>query len=77
MVELKVDIGLTQLMELIRQLPLRDKKRIRAMLDASPNAKDASKDDIEEFLLSAPTFSDEQLELIREAREGINKWRKK
>ncbi len=40
------------------------------------NSKYISLPDLEAFLMSAPTFSAEQLKTIKQARNAINGWRK-
>ncbi len=73
--ELKLDIGIEQLVELIRQLPARQRAKLEAALNESKTAPRTKDKTFEELLLSGPTLTKTELERIAEAREAINKWR--
>jgi hypothetical protein len=73
--ELKMEIGLDQLIQAIRNLPAMQFARLKAEINnVTPEKTD--KESFKAFLLQAPTFTDEQITLIEEARKNINKWRK-
>ena len=73
--ELKMEIGLEQLIQAIKQLPARQLARLKAEINnAVPEKTD--KEAFKAFLLQAPTFTDEQIDLIAEARKSMNKWGK-
>ncbi len=72
---LKLDIGLEQLLQLIRQLPAEQRARVKAALDAPTSAAPAHDKAFEELLLSGPVLTKAELDKVAEAREAINKWR--
>jgi hypothetical protein len=73
--ELKMEVGLEQLIQAIKQLPARQLARLKAELNnAVPEKTD--KEAFKTFLLQAPIFTDEQIDLIAEARKSMNKWGK-
>ncbi len=71
--ELKVDIGFDQLLDVIRQLP--DDKKSRIQAELSSQKKEIRRDDFLELLLNGPVMSDEQYKEYLEARNHFNKWR--
>jgi hypothetical protein len=71
--ELKIDIGLDQLIQAIKQLPDRQLVKLKAEIDRIVPGK-TDKEEFRNFLLQAPLFTDEQVTLIEEARKSINKW---
>jgi len=73
--ELKMEIGLDQLIEAIKQLPAKQLIKLKAEISRTiPD--DIEKEDFKNFLLKAPVFTEEQVSLIEEARKSINKWGK-
>jgi len=73
--ELKMEIGLDQLIQAIKQLPARQFAKLKAEINnAVPEKTD--KESFKAFLLQAPIFTDEQINLIEEARKSMNKWGK-
>jgi hypothetical protein len=73
--ELKMEIGLDQLIQAIKQLPAKQLARLKAELNnAVPERSD--KEAFKAFLLQAPVFTDEQINLIQDARKSMNKWGK-
>jgi hypothetical protein len=76
MVELKVDIALSQLVELIRQLPARERRRLLSLFKEGGLAKPKTdKEKFSELLRSGPTFSKAQIKRMEETRAAISKWR--
>lgn len=71
--ELKMEIGLDQLIQAIKQLPAKQLLKLKAEINNTAPEK-TEKKDFKAFLLQAPVFNDEQITLIEEARKGINKW---
>jgi hypothetical protein len=68
------DIQLDHLITQIRGLSNVQRKQLKAELDRlEENPTDNS---LEEFLLSAPTFSENQIKTIEETRKAIDQWRK-
>lgn len=68
------DIQLDQLITLIKGLSEIQSRKLKVELDRlEDNPIDNS---LEEFLLSAPTFSENQIQQIEETRKAIDQWRK-
>ncbi len=72
----QVDIGFDQLVKLAKELPKTQWQKLKIEVDNNQEPKNVDAD-FEQFLLSGPTFSKEQLALIEENRKAINKWRTK
>lgn len=68
-----IDIPFEQLVKLVRQLPARQWIRLKEEVEQKP----VSTSNLEAFLLSAPTFSEEQLDEIATTRKAMNQWRTK
>lgn len=68
------NISFDELIRLIRGLSATQRAQLKAeinrMENQPPNAQ------LEEFLLSAPTFSENQIKTIEETRKAIDQWRK-
>ena len=74
--QVQVDIGFDQLVSIIKKLPARQWAKLKSEIER--NGKDVSQNqDLEAFLLRAPTFSQKQIDTIGETRKAINQWRKK
>lgn len=74
--QVQVDIGFEQLVSIVKKLPSKQWARLKSEIER--NGKDVLKNqDLEAFLLQAPTFSQKQLDSIAETRKAINQWRKK
>lgn len=72
--QLQKDIQLDQLITLIKGLSEIQRRKLKAELERlEDNPHDNS---LEEFLLSAPTFSENQIKQIEETRKAIDQWRK-
>lgn len=68
------DIQFDQLITQIRGLSDVQRRQLRAELDRlEVNSTDNS---LEAFLLSAPTFSENQIKTIEGTRKAIDQWRK-
>jgi hypothetical protein len=68
------DIQVDQLITQIRGLSAHQRRQLKAELDRlEVNSIDNS---LEAFLLSAPTFSENQIKTIEETRKAIDQWRK-
>ena len=80
----QIDIGFDQLVQMVRELPpnqwvkLKDEveKRLTESSGENPGGN-SIENDLESFLLSAPTFTEAQFEQIAETRKAISKWRKR
>ncbi len=71
--ELKLDIPFKQLLELVRQLPPSQKKKLQKELVAE--VPQTINNSLKEFLLTGPVFSEEQIKTIEDTRKSINEWR--
>jgi len=74
--QVQLDIGFEQLVSIVKKLPARQWAKLKSEIER--NGKDVPQnEDLEAFLLQAPTFSQKQLDTIAETRKAINQWRKK
>jgi hypothetical protein len=71
--ELKMEIGLDQLIQAIKQLPAKQLVKLKAEINRTVPEK-TEKEDFKNFLLQAPVFTEDQILLIEEARKSMNKW---
>lgn len=74
--QIQVDIGFDDLIRIVKKLPKDQLLKFKKELEKQ-NTNDTQLQDLESFLLTAPTFSDKQLEEIERTRKAINQWRKK
>lgn len=74
--ELQIDIGFDQLVQLAKKLPSKQWTKLKQEVDKQKAGK-ISSDDLQTFLLGAPTFSNYQLDEIAKTRKAINQWRTK
>jgi hypothetical protein len=74
--QIQVDIGFDDLIRIVKRLPKDQLLKFKNELEKQDVISTHSQD-LETFLLSAPTFSDKQVETIEETRKAINQWRKK
>ena len=74
--QIQVDIGFDDLIRIVNKLPEDQLLKFKKELEKQ-NTNDTQLQDLESFLLTAPTFSDKQLEEIERTRKVINQWRKK
>ena len=74
--QVQVDIGFEQLVSIVKKLASRQWAKLKSEIERS--GKNVAKNqDLEAFLLQAPTFSQKQIDTIAETRKAINQWRKK
>lgn len=72
--QMQKDIQLDRLITLVKGLSEIQRRKLKAELD---RLEDHFNDNsLEEFLLSAPTFSENQIKKIEETRKAIDQWRK-
>jgi hypothetical protein len=74
--QIQVDIGFEQLIEIVKHLPDAQLKKLKKEIEntSKPNASDA---DLRSFLMSGPVFSKSQLDTIDQTRKAIDQWRTK
>jgi hypothetical protein len=70
--QVQLDIEFDQLVRLVKQLPKTQWTRLK---DEVEKEKVEKVSDLETLLLSAPTFTKDQLELIESTRKAIAQWR--
>jgi len=75
-VQIQVDIGFDDLIRIVKKLPKEQLLKFKIELEKQ-EIENTRQQDLESFLLTAPTFSAEQLETIGQTRKAINQWRKK
>jgi hypothetical protein len=72
----QVDIGFDQLVQLAKQLPATQWRKLKTEVEKEQVQKD-SVSDLETFLLSAPTFTRKQLNEVAKTRKALTEWRTK
>lgn len=74
--QVQVNIGFEQLVQIVKMLPASQWNKLKKEVEGK---KAAQKDtyELEAFLLTAPTFTQEQLDEIARTRQEINQWRTK
>jgi len=70
----QVDIKFDQLVQLAKRLTPTQWTLLKAAVDTA-HATNDQPSDLEAFLLTAPTFTDEQIQEIDTTRKRINQWR--
>ena len=73
--QVQLDIEFEQLLKVVNKLPLRQLRRLKAVIEKK--AINSKAVDLERLLLSGPTATDKQLEVISQNRKAINQWRTK
>ena len=76
MMQVQVEIGFEQLVNLAKQLPVTQWKKLKTEVEKQAEQVDTTSD-LEQFLLSAPTFNKKQLDEIAKTRKAISQWRTK
>lgn len=77
--ELKLNIGYQELVELIKQLPTNQIRRLKtelALIEEDHHMEDGGSD-FQEFLSKGPVMEDEQYQVFLSNRNYFNAWRKK
>jgi hypothetical protein len=76
--ELRINLGLNQIIGLIKELPYNDKLLVKSQLDKelTKNAKQ-SYVSLKQLLLSGPVMTDEGIQNYQELRKQFNKWTNK
>lgn len=74
--QIQVDIGFEQLVQLAKKLPATQWTKLKQAVD-NKKVADKRHSDLEAFLLTAPTFTEAQFDEIAKTRKAINQWRKK
>jgi hypothetical protein len=77
--ELKLNIGYQELVELIKQLPANQIKRLKtelALIEKDHPMEDEGSD-FQEFLSKGPVMEDDQYQVFLSNRKYFNSWRTK
>jgi|AntAceMinimDraft_16_1070373.scaffolds.fasta_scaffold17651_3 hypothetical protein len=77
--KLRLDIGVNQIIGLIKQLPFDIKLLLKNEIDKEIKSKSkiVNKNEITDLLLYGPVMSDEEYKNYRSFRKDFNKWTKK
>ena len=74
--EVKINIGMDQLMAMVKQLPQNDVEQLLSRIQTEMVKKSDGKK-LQNLLQNAPTWSDNDLKAFQEARDHLNNWRAK
>ena len=72
--QVNVNLEFDQLLKLVKTLPLRQLKQLKAEIEKKSEIS-KSEVDLEMLLLNGPTATKKQLETIAKNRKAINQWR--
>lgn len=72
---LNINIGHQQFLELIAQLPASELERLMVAIQQELKAKKQKKTPLQKLLLQAPTWSEQEFKNFQEAREHLNQFR--
>jgi len=74
--QLTVDLNIEQLIQILKNLPADQKRRIKAeLLDTETRKNQIEKSEFQNFLLKGPIMSDSQYQQFKENRKRMNQWR--
>jgi hypothetical protein len=75
--ELTLNLGYSQIFNLVKQLPANQIVKIKYELSESTIAEKAKEEisDFQKFILAAPVMSDEQFSKFNQQRTHFNQWR--
>ena len=76
--ELKLNIGYQELIELIKQLPVNQIRQLKAELTliTAENNVEKGTSNFQEFLLNGPVMEEDQYQDFLSNRKNFNVWRK-
>ncbi len=74
--QVEIDIKFEQLVTIAKKLSTNEWNKLKQEVDKDIK-QDSKAQEMEAFLLSAPTFTKKQLNAIAETRNAINQWRTK
>jgi hypothetical protein len=70
----QVNIEFDQLVRLVKDLPAQEWAKLKNKVEKGHEKQKTS--DLETFLLTAPTFSKQQLAEMAKTRKALNQWRR-
>jgi hypothetical protein len=74
--QIQVNIGIDQLIELVKTLPEKDIDKLKTELEKKKKSN-INREEFLSFLMKGPVFSKKQLNAIAKTRKAINQWRTK
>ena len=75
--QVQVDIGFDQLVSIAKTLSPKQWTKLKQEIEKTELPALTGAQEMEAFLLSAPTFTKKQLDTIAKTRKAINQWRTK
>lgn len=78
--ELRINLGYEQILQLVKQLPRFEKQRLTHEIERELRGEDSQSeetvelDEFQKLLLNGPVMSDEQFEQFKALRKGLNAW---
>lgn len=72
--QVQVEIGFDQLLQIVKSLPVGKLKRLKIEIEKEV-LQDKSKIDLETLLMNGPVATEKQLAIIAGNRTEINQWR--
>lgn len=74
--QIQVNIGIEQLIELVKTLPEKDIDKLKTELEKKKTTTN-DREEFLSFLMKGPVFSKKQINSIAKTRKAINQWRTK
>jgi hypothetical protein len=75
--QVQVDLGFDQLVKVAKKLPAMQWQRFKEEVEKGAVEATNKTASLEALLLSAPTFTQKQLDTVDKTRKAINQWRTK
>ena len=72
--QVQIDIGFSQLMQIVKALPPTQLKQLRVAIDEEIQAE-RPQTNLETLLLLGPVATEEEIAIIESNRKAINQWR--
>ncbi|QJD77537.1 hypothetical protein [Spirosoma rhododendri] len=72
--QVQIDIGFSQLVQIVKALPPTQLKQLRVAIDEEIQAE-RPPTNLETLLLSGPVATEEEIAVIESNRKAINQWR--
>lgn len=74
--QVQVEIGFEQLLQIVKALPLGKQKKLKTELEKELYAE-KPESNLEALLMNGPVATEQELEIIAHNRNAINQWRTK
>jgi hypothetical protein len=75
--QVQVDIGFDQLVQIAKRLPATEWTKLKQEVETATPLADSEREAFKQLLLNGPTFSKKQLNAMAQTRKRINQWRTK